>query len=132
MGLVLSPVNDIAVVTLDRDLRRPGLVSVCLPNPSSPVSLSNKLTVAGWGTNTTHSKGKSVTKLQFAEVDVTLQRECQRQYSEVLRRSQAKVEIKDSMLCAGGRDQDTCRGDSGYVGTLQCTGGQIKRLEMYF
>ena len=111
----MSPINDIAVVSLDREVRGPGIMTVCLPDPAHPVSLTSKLTVAGWGENTTNSKAKSVTKLQFAELETTSVRSCQAQYSRVLQATSARVEVKDSMLCAGGGhgEEDTCRGDSG-------------------
>jgi len=113
-GQVVSPVNDIAVVSLDREVSRPGLITICLPDPTYPVSLTRKLTVAGWGANSTSTRAQSITQLQFAELETTTARDCQVKYSEVLRGTSAKVEIREeSMLCAGGREEDTCRGDSG-------------------
>ena len=77
----MSPVNDIAVVRLDRHIRLPGLVSVCLPSPAHPVSLSGKLSVAGWGatkTNTkANTKAKAVTQLQYTQLDTTPVSACQ-------------------------------------------------------
>jgi len=112
-GDLVSPVNDISLVTLDREVRRRGLVPVCLPHPSYPVTLTRKLTVAGWGANTTKTKAHSVTQLQFAELETTPVSECQAQYNRVLAGSSSRVEVRSSMLCAGGRNEDTCRGDSG-------------------
>ena len=65
------------MVTLDRQIKMPGVMSVCLPQPSHPVSLSKKLTVAGWGANTTNTKAKTVTQLQYAELDTTPLPACQ-------------------------------------------------------
>ena len=108
---MVSPVNDIALVTLDKEVKRRGLVPVCLP--SSPQPVSGKLTVAGWGANTTNTKAHSVTKLQFAELESTSRSRCQAQYDQVLAGTNSRVEVRSSMLCAGGRLEDTCRGDSG-------------------
>ena len=73
----MSPVNDIAVVRLDRHIRLPGLVSVCLPSPAHPVSLSGELTVAGWGATKTKTKAKAVTQLQYTQLDTTPVSACQ-------------------------------------------------------
>jgi len=112
-GTRVSPINDIAVVTLDRHIKMPGVVSVCLPDPSHPVSLTRKLTVAGWGANNTNTKAKTVTQLQYAQLDTTPVPDCQESYNKALEGNTARVEITDSMLCAGGLTEDTCRGDSG-------------------
>ena len=65
------------MVSLDRHINIPGVVSVCLPDPTHPVSLTRKLTVAGWGANSTNTKAKAVTKLQYAQLDTTPVSDCQ-------------------------------------------------------
>ena len=65
------------MVTLDRHINIPGVVSVCLPDPSHPVSLTRKLTVAGWGADKSHTKAKAVTQLQYAQLDTTPVADCQ-------------------------------------------------------
>ena len=65
------------MVRLDRDIRLAGVVPVCLPQAAHPVSLTGKLTVAGWGANSTAPQAKAVTQLQYAELDTTPLPACQ-------------------------------------------------------
>ena len=65
------------MATLDRDIRLPGVVPVCLPAAAHPVSLTGKLTVAGWGANSTAPQAKAVTQLQYAQLNTTSLPACQ-------------------------------------------------------
>eukprot|EP00092_Neocalanus_flemingeri_P068928 GFUD01084341.1.p1 GENE.GFUD01084341.1~~GFUD01084341.1.p1 ORF type:complete len:431 (+),score=121.84 GFUD01084341.1:180-1472(+) len=105
----LSPVNDIAIVTLDRSIASPRVTTVCLP--SAPTSPSKGL-VAGWGSTSQGRGGSPERKLQFAYLDTYSVEECQAKYDKVLA-GRAKVVINQDMLCAGNTKADSCAGDSG-------------------
>ncbi|KAL7734065.1 hypothetical protein ACLKA6_011750 [Drosophila palustris] len=63
-----------------------------------------KVLIGGWGA--TREGGSAVTNLRSVRVTVVQQRFCRRQY-------RGESTITRYMFCAGGRNKDTCSGDSG-------------------
>jgi len=110
-GNIISPIHDIAIVTLDRDITSKKVVEVCLPD--SRVNVGKKVRVAGWGTTTRAKNGKSTNKLQYVDLDTYGRSSCQQSYNSLLRSSSSRVEVTDSMICAGNNRGDSCKGDSG-------------------
>jgi len=107
----VTPINDIAIVSLDKVITSRKVTTICLPSTTRDVTkLDDKPIAAGWGLTRRTRRGKSETKLRYAKLEVYGKNECQRKYSEFLRDG---FEINDNMVCAGNDITDTCRGDSG-------------------
>jgi len=107
----ISPVNDIAIITLDRIVTSRKVTMICLPSTSRDVTrLKDKPLAAGWGVSRRTRQGKAETKLRFATLDVFRHDQCRQKYIKFLGDG---IEINDSMVCAGSDVTDTCRGDSG-------------------
>ena len=107
----ISPVNDIAIITLDRIVTSRKVTMICLPSTSRDVTrLKDKPLAAGWGVSRRTRQGKAETKLRFATLDVFRHDQCRQKYFKFLGDG---IEINDSMVCAGSDVTDTCRGDSG-------------------
>jgi len=101
--------NDIAIVTLDRDVESP---HVCLHELNR--KKNSKAVVLGFGKVTSSRKtGKQQDKLRFAYLEEFNMRECQTKYNDFYRRSKHIPTITDEMLCAGNNEADACSGDSG-------------------
>ncbi|XP_023335380.1 serine protease 30 isoform X3 [Eurytemora carolleeae] len=105
-----NPVNDIAIVTLDRDVTvsqgAKSITPVCLPTTTRGV----EATIAGWG-YTERVRGETVKKLRFADVEEFSQPECSRKYNQNVKN--IRVDITDKFICAGNQTTDSCNGDSG-------------------
>jgi len=105
-------------------LRSPMQMNSCVSTvglPRRDVAPGTTCTITGWGT--TSAGGSSARNLQEAEVQVMSNTACRRT-------NYSNSDIKDSMLCAQGRDSngyiDACQGDSG--GPLVCQDGGTWRV----
>ena len=107
----ISPLNDIAIITLDRRITRKNIVPICLPKQPKDVSKTGSLgAVAGWGT-TSRWGGGGVDKLQFTLIPTKSHEECRELYRK--QAPESMVTITRDMLCGGNEETDACRGDSG-------------------
>ena len=98
--------NDIALLRLNGTTSAPPVALVDFASESTVSSAGTMAAVSGWGTLS--SGGSSPDRLQYVEVPVVTNAECQDAY-----RSE---NITDGMLCAGYIGQggaDSCQGDSG-------------------
>ena len=91
---------DVMVVQLAR-LTDEDVSPVEINSSSSTPSSSSSVYVVGWGVTET---GYTSDELKEVEVKVVSQTSCKSSYGD---------SIKDSMLCAADRDEDSCQGDSG-------------------
>jgi len=102
-------VDDIAIVTLDRDVQEG---TVCLPTEYQ--SYTNKSAViAGWGRTNQGTYGQSVQKLRYATLKEISIRDCQKKYNSFLAGNRKKANLSQKQLCAGNAETDACAGDSG-------------------
>lgn len=101
-------VNDLTIVTLDRDVKSP---SVCLPETAR--SRNQTAVVIGFGKINRGKGGRQQSQLRFAYLDEIDTRTCQRKYNDFYKRSKHKPRITREMICAGNSDADACSGDSG-------------------
>lgn len=105
--------NDIAVLTLDRNvIFSKSVQAACLPDSDFDYT-GTRGTVTGWGT--IYFGGPSSNILQEVTIPIWTNSECATNYGKLDRK------ILDTMMCAGNRDfggQDACQGDSG--GPLNC------------
>jgi len=101
--------NDIAIVTLDRDVNG---APVCLPTEYR--SWSNRSAViVGWGRTSQDTSGPSQSKLRYANLQEYSVHACQRKYDRFLIRNSKKAILTNKQLCAGNEMADACAGDSG-------------------
>ena len=109
----LSPLNDIAIITLDRRITRKNIVPICLPKQTKDVSKTGtRGIVAGWGTiYKGHGESASVNKLQYTRIPTMSHDKCQKLY--LRQASEDVVDITSDMVCGGSEYTDACRGDSG-------------------
>ena len=109
----ISPLNDIAIITLDRKITRKNIVPICLPRQTKDISKTGSQgIVAGWGTIFKgRGESASVNKLQYTRIPTKGHEECQKLY---LRQApEDEVDITSDMVCGGSEYTDACRGDSG-------------------
>ncbi|XP_063392762.1 phenoloxidase-activating enzyme-like isoform X2 [Cydia fagiglandana] len=115
--------NDIVLIKLARmapytDFIRP----ICLPSLDITQKAPKKLymTVAGWGAvNATVSRSNVLRRVHVPYVDFYL---CRHAYNK----TQFNAQLSNGQLCAGGKNRDSCRGDSG--GPLMLLKGQTTEL----
>eukprot|EP00092_Neocalanus_flemingeri_P077522 GFUD01096289.1.p1 GENE.GFUD01096289.1~~GFUD01096289.1.p1 ORF type:complete len:423 (+),score=81.40 GFUD01096289.1:167-1435(+) len=105
----VTPLNDIAIITLDRIVTSPAVFIVCLPNGKQN---SGQAFITGWGKTTKKIFDTSVTELRKAKVDTYTARTCQDKYTNFVKDEEI-VQVNQNMLCAGNQNTDTCEGDSG-------------------
>lgn len=107
----ISPVNDIAIITLDRKITRKRNVPICLPKETKDVSKTgSEGIVAGWG-QVFRGRGPSVNKLQYTRIPTKSHKECKELYLK--QAPEDVVHITSDMVCGGNEVTDACRGDSG-------------------
>lgn len=116
--IVDSVYNDIALLTLSREVDSPNFNPVCLPSSSVYRNLTGMgTTVIGWGS--TRVDGPMSLKLkQLSAMPVVSNYQCQRALRQALSdfSTQFYRGIPRSILCAGFLDEpnkDSCGGDSG-------------------
>ncbi|XP_054718371.1 clotting factor B-like [Uloborus diversus] len=112
--------DDIALLTLDRNVRFPGFVPICLPGKKlAKHTLKGLLTTAaGWGVTQREQGSKSSRFLmKLSNIPVISSKKCERQLEKDTSnfRKYFPRGITNGLLCTGfpGPGQDTCRGDSG-------------------
>ena len=98
-GGKLTPLHDIAIITLDRPITRYSVEPICLPPSSSSSSDVTEAVVAGWGITTRTIYGKSQTKLRYAKLETYDVDECRSKYENFVRGD--KIDINTNMICAG-------------------------------
>jgi len=101
--------NDIAIVTLDRDVNG---VTVCLPTEYRSWRNTSAV-VVGWGRDTRDTRGSSGSQLRYANLKEYPISVCQRKYDTFLERNSKKAILTNKQLCAGNEKADACAGDSG-------------------
>ena len=108
-----TPLNDIAIIKLDRKITRKNVVPICLPKQSRDVTKeSSKGVVAGWGLTVNDRRvGAPINKLQYTSIPTMDHEKCQELYLRQLHESE--VDINSDMVCGGNEETDACRGDSG-------------------
>ncbi|XP_055264838.1 mastin-like [Moschus berezovskii] len=107
---------DIALLRLEAPVSlSPHVRVVSLPPASLTVPERKMCWVTGWGRVTVHSPLPPPYHLQEVEVPVVGNQVCNQHYRKI---SNNTKPIKDDMLCAGSKGQDSCKGDSG--GPLVC------------
>jgi len=109
----LTPINDIAIITLDREVTNRNVATICIPKTPRDVSqYRNKAYVAGWGLTTNKRKyGLTESKLRYTKIQTFNSRDCSSKYGKFMRRKD--YSINDDMVCGGDNHADTCSGDSG-------------------
>ena len=109
----LTPVHDIAIITLDREVTNPNVATICIPKTLRDVSLYNtKAYVAGWGLTTNKRKyGVTETNLRYTKIQTFNSKECSSKYGRFM--GKRDYSINDDMVCGGDNTADTCSGDSG-------------------
>ncbi|XP_063631810.1 phenoloxidase-activating enzyme-like [Cydia splendana] len=120
----LNRQNDIVLIKLARmapytDFIRP----ICLPSLDITQKAPKKLymTVAGWGAvNATVARSNVLRRVHVPYVDFYL---CRHAYNKT---QFYHVQLSNGQLCAGGKNRDSCRGDSG--GPLMLLKGQTTEL----
>lgn len=89
--------SDIALLLLDQS--SPDILTPLLANDSTELGNQVFLTVIGW---TRDGRGPRNSILQHGDLELIPNAMCQNVFPD--------VEILDEMLCAGGRDVDSCDG----------------------
>ena len=89
----VTPLNDIALVTLHRAVTSRSATPICLPERTR-VFPDGQGVVAGWG-QVTRSKGKASTELLYAEIDVFNATHCTQKYSDVSKQQIHEPNIRD-------------------------------------
>ncbi|XP_055417261.1 mastin-like [Bubalus kerabau] len=108
--------SDIALLRLEAPVSLSSHVQVVsLPPASLTVPKRKMCWVSGWGRVTVHSPLPPPYQLQEVEVPIVGNQVCNQHYHKV---ENTTKPIKDDMLCAGSKGQDSCKGDSG--GALVC------------
>jgi V8-like Glu-specific endopeptidase len=98
--------NDIAILTMERAVQFNEYISpICLAAGNNQY-VSQRVTVAGWGTLT--DRGRQPNELMKVDVEVWTNDRCRNSYG-----SNAPGGITSHMLCASLPDKDSCSGDSG-------------------
>ena len=105
----MTPINDIAIITLDRVITSKAVTPICLPETTRDFPEGQGV-VSGWG-QTTRTRGKPVTQLLYALIDVYNVTECFDKYKAFVTGDTEIFEINDSMLCGGNSKSDTCKGE---------------------
>ncbi|KAJ8925741.1 hypothetical protein NQ315_009589 [Exocentrus adspersus] len=100
--------NDIGLLRVARIKPAEHIIPICLPLGEVRHSKLTRVIVTGWGiTETDRNRNSNI--IQKIALPVINQQECQRAYKTIT--------ISNKQICANGRQQDTCNGDSG--GALQ-------------
>ncbi|KAM8889117.1 LOW QUALITY PROTEIN: chymotrypsin-like elastase family member 3B [Synchiropus picturatus] len=108
----VSDGNDLALLKLDKSPIMTDSISVaCLPEPEEILPHGSRCFISGWGNLYTH--GPMPDRLQQALLPVV-------EHSVCSRSDWWGINVKPTMICAGGDAVSGCNGDSG--GPLNCLG----------
>ena len=106
----VTPRHDIAIITLNRVISSKAVTPICLPNQTRSFPEGQGV-VAGWG-QATETKGRQVTKLLYAMIDVYNSTQCRQKYSDFVDGDHEIFEINENMICGGNSRTDTCKGNA--------------------
>ena len=104
----VTPLHDIAIITLDRVITTRAVSPICLPERTRNFP-SGQAVVAGWG-QTTGAEGRQVSELLYAFIDVYNTTACWEKYSQFVSGDNEIFEINNNMICGGNSQADTCKG----------------------
>ena len=104
----MTPLHDIAIITLDRVITTRAVSPICLPERTRNFP-SGQAVVAGWG-QTTGAEGRQVSELLYAFIDVYNTTACWEKYSQFVSGDNEIFEINNNMICGGNSQADTCKG----------------------
>jgi len=111
--------HDIAVIRLTHSIKWTDQSQpICLPEQSDQnVSGGTRVEVCGWGGHQSGGREGRSDQLHRANIQVVDEETCRQEYSFNSFHRRNFEELKDTTLCAGGREgkkvSDTCMGDSG-------------------
>jgi len=105
----LTPLHDIAIITLDRVITSKAVYPVCLGRVARG---RGQAIIAGWGQDNREEVASAVPELRYAKVDTISAKTCQARYTSFVKNPEL-VLISEDMLCAGDQHADACAGDSG-------------------
>ena len=114
----VTPLNDIAIITLDRVITTRAVTPICLPERTRTFP-SGQGVVAGWGQTTRATKGKQVSELLYAFIDVYNTTQCRQKYTDFVSGDTEIFEINEKMICGGNSQTDTCKGNTENTGDVR-------------
>ena len=113
----VTPLHDIAIITLARVLTTKAVTPICLPERTRSFP-SGQGVVAGWG-ETQGGEGKQVNELLYAFIEVYNTSQCWEKYSQFVRGDNEIFEVNKDMLCGGNSKADTCKGNTEITGDVR-------------
>ena len=111
----VTPINDIAIVTLDRVITSKAVSPICLPEVQKSGLPEGQAVVAGWGQVTKHLSGDPVTELIYAPIDVYNTTLCRQKYEDFVDGDNEIFELNEKMICGGNSKSDACKGQASSV-----------------
>ncbi|XP_072943311.1 phenoloxidase-activating factor 2-like isoform X2 [Epargyreus clarus] len=103
---------DIALLILQTPMDlTPNVGVVCLPPPKERVAGGTSCFASGWGKDKFGKEGRYQVILKRVSLPVVERRKCQADLRKT--RLGHFFELHTSFMCAGGGNQDTCKGDGG-------------------
>ena len=110
----VTPLHDMAIISLDRVITTRAVIPICLPERTRTFPTGQGV-VAGWGQTTRATKGKQVSELRYAFIDVYNTTQCWQKYSHFVSGDNEIFEINNNMICGGNSRTDTCKGKTALV-----------------
>lgn len=105
-------INDIALIVVNKPFELTEAVNtVCLPPQSVETDQNIMCTSSGWGKNGSGRSGKYQATLRKVDLPIVERGKCE----HLLRRTRLGpfYNLNESLMCAGGGQRDTCKGDGG-------------------
>ncbi|XP_045474779.1 phenoloxidase-activating factor 3-like isoform X2 [Harmonia axyridis] len=115
-------INDIALIRLSgkADISRVNVRPICLPLEGNKNFQHEMFIISGWGSNKTGERSRFLMKAEVPMLPLSL---CQKLY--------ANFNLNSKHLCAGGKEEDSCGGDSGGPLTSKMYIGNMPRYTQY-